>query len=91
MPDSMAQFKNTANEHMRRDMEAKGKWVCQCEACREIRSLVGMDKVLGVRPLVRDLENMEAQLATLPEGQEKKNLLARYHQIFDQLAELVAK
>ena len=49
MINQMDQFKATANAHMRRDMEAGWKWVCQCEACKQIRSLIGMEKTLEVR------------------------------------------
>jgi hypothetical protein len=47
MADNMSQISATANAHMRRDIEAGGKWACQCEACHELRSLIGMEKVLN--------------------------------------------
>jgi hypothetical protein len=53
MLHTMMQVKETAYTHLRRDLQAEGKWVCVCEACHALRSLIGMDKVLRVWPLVR--------------------------------------
>ena len=47
MSTLMSQFKSTANAHMRQEME-RGEWVCECEACHAIRSLVGLAKMLAV-------------------------------------------
>ena len=91
MAHQMSQFKATANAHMRRDMEAGGKWVCGCEACHEIRSLIGMDKALDVRPLVREIREIEEQLHGLPDDPEKRRLLERYFKLHDELAEVLAK
>jgi hypothetical protein len=87
----MGQFKASANIHLRRDMEAGGKWVCQCEACKQIRSLVGMEKTLEVRQRVRELEEIEERLSQLQDGPLKRNLLERYLKLYDQLAEEMAK
>jgi uncharacterized protein YbaP (TraB family) len=89
--NQMEQFKATANAHIRRDMEAGWKWVCQCEACKEIRSLVGMEKTLDVRQRVRELEEIEAQLDVLEDGPMKQNLRQRYLKLYDQLANEMAK
>ncbi len=91
MGTQMSEFRETANAHMRRDMEAGGKWTCACQACAEIRSLVGMDKVLEVRQLVRQVKGLEEQLEQLPDGPERRILLERYLALHDQLAGEVAK
>ena len=91
MTNQMGQFKATANAHLRRDMEAGWKWVCQCEACKQIRSLIGMEKTLEVRQLVRDLEEIEERLSGLPDGSMKQDLLERYLKLYDQLADETAK
>jgi hypothetical protein len=87
----MSQFKATANEHMQRDLQAGPKWVCTCEACHAVRSLMGMDKSLSVRPLVRKILDLEERLASTPAGPEKKTLLDRYSRLYDQLAEEMSK
>jgi hypothetical protein len=91
MSTQMSLFKATANAHMRRDMEAGWKWVCQCEACQQIRSLIGMEKTLEVRQRVRELEEIEDRLSGLPEGSMRRTLLERYLQLYDQLADEMAK
>ncbi len=91
MAHEMSQFRATANTHMRRDMEAGGKWVCGCEACREIRSLMGMEKALDVWPLVREIREIEDQLHGLLDGPEKRRLLERYFKLHDELAEVLVK
>ena len=91
MAGQMSEFKATANAHMRRDMQAGGKWLCQCKACHEIRSLVGMDKMLAVRHLVREVGDLEGQLSALPDGPEKQRLLERYLKLYDLLAEEMSK
>ncbi|HMF18561.1 MAG TPA: hypothetical protein VKE98_15225 [Gemmataceae bacterium] len=90
MSSMMSQFKETANVHMRQEME-RGQWVCQCEACHAIRSLVGLDKMLAVRPLVRELQRAENRLAELPAGSERRNFLEQYLRLHDQLADELAK
>jgi hypothetical protein len=87
----MSQFRETANAHMRRDLEGGGKWVCGCAACHEIRSLVGMEKVLDVRPLVREIKQVEEQLDGLPDGPERRGLLEQYLELYDKLADVMAK
>ena len=91
MAHEMSQFRALANEHLRRDMEAGGKWLCECEACHGIRSLMGMDKVLGVRPVVREIYKIEQQLQALPAGPDRSNLLQQYFKLHDVLAEEMAK
>src|SRR5262249_31776025 len=66
--DEMKEIQATATEHMRRDLETGPKWTCDCEACVQLRSLVGVEKVLGVRPLVREIEHLGTQLAALLPG-----------------------
>jgi hypothetical protein len=91
MATAMFDFKQTATAHMRRDLEASGKWTCTCEACHGIRSLVGMEKALDIRSFVREIEKTEDQMKDLPDGPEKAGLKARYLQLHDQLAEELAK
>jgi hypothetical protein len=85
MSSEMSQLKRTANSHMRRDL-ASGKWTCACEACREMRSLTGMDKMLGIWPLVREIQDLEADLDRMPEGTQRETALERYLSLYDQLA-----
>jgi hypothetical protein len=87
----MSQFKATANAHIRRDMEAGGRWACECQACQEIRSLVGMDKTLEVRNLVRELTEIEARLDGLPDGPAKRSLMESYLKVYDRLADKMAE
>jgi hypothetical protein len=89
--NQMGQFKATANAHMRRDMETEWKWICQCEACKQIRSLIGMEKTLEVRQRVRELEEIEEHLGGLADGPVKQNLREHYLQLYDQLADEMAK
>lgn len=91
MTDAMNEFKTTADAHMRRDIESGGKWVCQCEACNAIRSLIGVDKMLGIRPLVREIEDTETQLDGMAEGPEKRRLQEHYLNLYDRLANEMAK
>jgi hypothetical protein len=91
MSSEMSQFKATATAHMERDQASGGKWLCSCEACNAIRDLEGMDKVLAVRPLVRDLVATEARIQQLPEGEEKQGLVELYHNLHDKLADEMAK
>jgi hypothetical protein len=88
---NMSEMRATANAHIRRDMEAGGKWVCQCKDCHEVRSLIGVEKTLEVRPLVRKVLRMEEQLAGLPEGPDKRALLEEYLKAYDELAEVMSR
>jgi hypothetical protein len=87
----MNAIKVTATEHMRRDVDAVAKWICQCEACGQIRSLVGMEKVLVVRPLVRAIEELGARLDGLPPGPDRQRLLEEYLGLHDKLAAAIAE
>jgi hypothetical protein len=80
----------TAGAHIRRDLEAGGKWACRCEACTNIRSLVGVEKVLDVRPLVRAIEQTEADLDGLPPGPDRQRLTEQYLALYDRLAQVMA-
>jgi len=90
-PSKMTQMKSTATAHITCDLAATRKWVCECESCREVRSLTGIDKVLAVRPLVREIEQIEEQLRDLPEGAERQGLRDRYLTRYDILAHAMAK
>jgi hypothetical protein len=83
MANEMSHFKATANAHMRRDGE---HWTCACEACHEIRSLMGVDKVLAVRPLVREIQSIEDRMESLSAGPEKETLQEHFRKLHDQLA-----
>lgn len=87
----MKEIAATASAHMRRDLETGAKWTCQCEACASFRSLVGMEKVFEVRPLVRAIEHVEAQLDGLPPGPERQLLQEQYLGLYDRLAEVMAE
>jgi hypothetical protein len=91
MDHNMNQMKATANAHMRRDMETGRKWVCGCEECHQIRSLIGIEKTLDVRPLVRNIEQVEEQLRGLPDGPEMRALLDHYLKLHDKLADVMSK
>lgn len=87
----MKEIKATATDHMRRDLEAVGKWVCACVACVQVRSLVGVEKVLGVRPLIREIERMSAELEGFPPGPDRQRLLEQYLGLHDKLAAAMAE
>lgn len=91
MAHAMSQIKATANAHMQRDIETEGKWVCECKACHGIRSLMGVEKMLEVRPLVRGVEQIEEKLHGLADGPEKRILLNQYGSLQDKLAAVVAR
>jgi hypothetical protein len=91
MSNEMSRLKETANAHMKRDTEKGGKWTCTCEACQGIRSLEGMEKMLAVRPLMREILETGEKLERLPEGEEKQGLVELYHNLHDKLAEKMAK
>jgi hypothetical protein len=91
MSSEMSQRKATAEAHMQRDIDAVGKWVCDCEACQGIRSLAGVQKMLAVRPLLRELLNTGEMLDHVPEGEEKQGLVELYHNLHDKLAEEMSK
>jgi hypothetical protein len=87
----MKQMQETANLHMRRDIESVRRWVCECDDCQQIRSLIGMQKTLEVRPLVRRIEEVETALETLPDGPESEQLLQLSLKLHDELAAVMAK
>jgi hypothetical protein len=91
MASEMSQFKATAVVHLRRDLESGGKWICACEACNGIRSLESMEKMLAVRPLVREIVETENRLHQLPEGPEKQGVVELYHNLHDKLADEISK
>jgi hypothetical protein len=88
---NMSEIRATANAHIKRDMEAGRKWVCQCTNCHEIRSLIGVDKTLEVRPLVRKIVKLEEQLESMPAGPDMQLVLDEYLKAYDELAEVMAK
>jgi hypothetical protein len=88
---TMSEMRATANAHIKRDMEAGRKWVCQCQDCHEIRSLVGVEKTLDVRPLVRRILRIEEQLEGMPDGPDMRALLDEYLKVYDELADVMSK
>jgi hypothetical protein len=91
MATVMSQIKATASAHLTRDILLGRKWTCECEACHELRSLVGMKKILEVRPLVRKIRQIEDQSQRVPDGPEMQVLVQRYEALCDQLADVVSK
>ncbi len=91
MSTLMSRIREVANAHMKQDIATGRKWVCECESCREMRSLVGVDKLLDVRPLVREIAHMEDQLRELPDGPEMTECLTQYLALYDKLADVMAK
>jgi hypothetical protein len=84
--DEVSDLKATANSHMRRDIEQSGKWLCECGACRQIRSLIGVDKMLDVWPLIRAIEQNNHRCECLADGPEKQRLIAQCLDLYDKLA-----
>jgi hypothetical protein len=91
MGDETTDLRAIANAHMRRDMEGGGKWSCDCEACSETRKLIGLDKTLEVRALVRHIDHVEQQLDALADGPQRRALVEQYLKLYDELAAVVAK
>jgi hypothetical protein len=91
MDHNMKQMQETANLHMHRDIESVRKWVCECDDCKQIRSLIGMEKTLEVRPLVRRIEEIESALENIPDGPDAEKLLRLSLQLHDELATVMAK
>jgi hypothetical protein len=91
MDHNMKQMQETANLHMRRDIESVRKWVCECVDCKQIRSLIGMQKTLEMRPLIRKIEEIEENLYKLPAGPETDMVMQHYFQLHDELASVMAK
>ena len=87
----MKEIKATANEHLNRDLEAVGKWVCSCEACTHMRSLGGVQKMIAVRPLVRALEQTAAELEEMPPGPDRERVLKQHLELHDQLADVMVQ
>jgi hypothetical protein len=91
MINEMSQVNETARSHMQRDTESGGKWTCSCLECSEVRSLVGMEKVMEVWLCVRELNAAEEKLNGIPDGPEKESLWTHYLSLIDQLAARVAR
>jgi hypothetical protein len=89
--NNMSEMRATANEHIRRDMQAGRKWVCECRDCHEVRSLIGVEKTLDVRPLVRRILRLEEQLEKMPDGPDMQLVLDEYLKAYDELAEVMAR
>jgi hypothetical protein len=87
----MTEFKATASAHMRRDLEAGTDWTCECEACVQIRSLVGVQKMLDVRPLIRSIGQRRTQIDGLAPGPDREQLVKEYLGLQDQLAKVIAE
>ena len=90
-PNELVRMKATVREHVQRDLQSAGLWSCKCDDCKQIRSLIGVEKVLEVRPMIREIERIEKRLASLPEGAERRTLTEKYLALHDQLAGIMAK
>ena len=64
---------------------------CECEACHHMRSLVGMDKMLEIWPLVNQVRETQDQIEQTPDGAEKQGVVELYHNLTDQLANKMAE
>ena len=91
MVSEMSQMNVTANEHIRRDTENGGNWDCDCDSCQNVRSLTGINKMFDVWPIVRKVRQIEDTLPAMPDGPEKRNLQDAHNQLFDKLADLMAR
>ena len=91
MTNEPASFKEIAHAHLRRDMDETKTWTCECEACHQMRSLVGMDKMLEIWPLVKQVREAQDQVEQIPDGAEKQGVVELYHNLTDQLANKMAK
>lgn len=91
MPLTNKEIKETSQAHMRRDLDSGGEWVCDCEACLGSRSLTGIEKVLDIRPLIREIEEVEDRLHALSPGPEREVARQRYETLHDALAEVMAR
>jgi len=87
----MRELHATASAHMWRDMQAAHQWICTCDACCEIRALMGMDKMLTVWPLVRALQDVEAHLKEVPDGPEREALRRQQDKLYEMLATEMAR
>ncbi|HZZ82736.1 MAG TPA: hypothetical protein VFE62_29830 [Gemmataceae bacterium] len=56
-----------------------------------MRSLIGMEKVFQVRPLVRDIREVEEQMGNAKNRVELQGLMNQYMALHDQLADIMAK
>jgi hypothetical protein len=90
MINEMSRVNETSRAHMQRDMGTAGQWTCDCSECHEVRSLIGIEKVLQVWAAVRELDAAEVQLSRIPDGSEKQGVWAHYLTLLDQLAAKVA-
>jgi hypothetical protein len=50
-----------------------------------------MEKLLDVRPLVREINDIEDQMQAAPAGPELQLYMQRYEAIHDKLAEMMAR
>lgn len=89
--NEMSRMKETVRAHAQRDLGTIGQWICKCEDCDEMRSLIGVQKMFDVRPLVREISGIEEQLNGMPESAERNALTQKYLSLLDQLADVMAK
>jgi hypothetical protein len=88
--NEMGRMKATVHDHVQRDLESVGTWSCMCADCGRMRSLIGVEKMVEVRPLVREIAQIEEQLAGMPEGAERRARTERYLALHDRLADVMA-
>lgn len=89
--NEMSRMKEAVRAHVQRDLGSIGQWICKCEDCNEMRSLIGVQKMFDVRPLVREISGIENRLSDMPEGAERGALTQEYLLLLDQLADVMAK
>jgi hypothetical protein len=56
-----------------------------------MRSLIGVQKMLDVRPLVRALEQTGAELEGLAPGPDRDRVLKQYLELHDKLAAVIVE
>lgn len=87
---AMSKIRATAEAHIERDQAMGRRWSCECDDCREFRSLVGVDKLLEVRPLVREIDALEDRLREA-DGTAAVEILQEHSAAYDKLADTMAK
>ena len=91
MADETTSFKEIAHAHLHRDLQASNEWTCACEACGHMRSLVGMEKMLEIWPLVKQVREVQDRIENAHDGAEKEGVVELYHNLSDRLADKMGK
>lgn len=91
MKTEMGDLKNLATAHMNCDLAVGQKWGCVCNACTQIRSLMGLEKMLRIRPLVRAIGELESRLDGLSIGSHRQALSEEYLGLYARLAAVMSE